>query len=231
MLTKVSENLYSPILSILTAIFEIVVAVIAFRIKGRKSIRYTSAILLLILASYQILEIVICSISQNNLFLSRLAFIMIIWLPPLGVLLISFLFPIKKKLVFGYSLFLLGLAFLMVIRIIFDQNFVTQTVCSVIFARFSNPKIIYIVYSALYQLGLMSMLLLSAYGVINSKDDLQRKLLGQILLGSMAFIIPAMITVIVVPATNGALPSIMCHYALLLAIFISRLVYLEHKTN
>lgn len=77
----------------------------------------------------------------------------------------------------------------------------------------------------------MSMLLLSAYGVINSKDDLQRKLLGQILLGSMAFIIPAMITVIVVPATNGALPSIMCHYALLLAIFISRLVYLEHKTN
>jgi len=196
--------------------------------KGRKQIRYTSAILLLILASYQILEIVICSISQNNLFLSQLAFMMIIWLPPIGVLLISFLFPIKKKLVFGYSLLLFGLSFLMVIRIIFDQNFVTQTVCSVIFARFSNPKIIYIVYSALYQLGLLSMLFLSAYGVINSKDHLQRKLLGQILLGSMAFIIPAMLTVIVVPATNGALPSIMCHYALLLAVFISRLIYLEN---
>ena len=223
--------MYSPILSILTAIFEIVVAVIAFKSKGRKSIRYTSAVLLMLLASYQILEIVICSISQNNLLLSQLAFMVIIWLPPIGILLISYLFPKKKKLVFGYSLLLFGLSLLMVTWIFFTKDFVTQTVCSVIFARFSNPKIIYIVYSALYQLGLLSMLFLSASGVINSKDHLQRKLLGQILLGSMVFIIPAMLTVIVVPATNGALPSIMCHYALLLAIFVCRLIYLEHKTN
>jgi len=205
------------------------VAVIAFKSKGRKSIRYTSAVLLMLLASYQILEIVICSISQNNLLLSQLAFMVIIWLPPIGILLISYLFPIKKKLVFRYSLFLFGLSLLMVFRILLDQNFVNQTVCSVVLARFSNPKIIYIVYSVLYQSGLLSMLFLSASGVINSKDHLQRKLLGQILLGSMAFIIPALITVITVPVTKGALPSIMCHYALFFAIFISRLIYLENK--
>ena len=153
----------------------------------------------------------------------------IIWLPPTGILLISFLFPIKKKLVFGYSLFFFGLSFLMVIWIIFRQDFVTQTVCSVIFARFTNPKMIYILYSILYQFGLFSMLFLSVLGVMKSKDLLQKKLLRQILFGVMSFIFPALLTVIAVPATRGALPSIMCHFALFLAIFISRLIYLENK--
>jgi len=221
--------LYSSVLSILTAVFEIIAAVIAFKTKGRKSIRFTSAFLLLLLASYQILEILICSISQNNLFFSKLAFVTIVWLPPLGVLLISFLFPYKRKLILKYSLFLFGMSLLTVIWILFTQDFVKQTVCSVVFAYFSHPKFIYFAYSVLYQLGLFSMLILTAIGVMNSEEEQQRKQLGQFLLGAIAFIFPAMLTVIVVPATEGALPSIMCHYALFLAIFICRLIYFENR--
>ena len=223
--------MYSPILSVLTAAFEITAAVFALKIKGRKTIRFTSAVLLLLLASYQILEIVICSGSQNNLLLSKLAFTVIIWLPSVGILLISYLFPVKKKVVFGYSILLFSLSILMVMRILLTKDFVTQTVCSVIFARYSNPETIYLIYSVIYELGLMSMLFLSAYGVIITKDAHQRKLLGQILLGSMAFIFSALITVVAVPITKGSLPSVMCHYALLLAIFISRLVFLESKNT
>ncbi len=76
------------------------------------------------------------------------------------------------------------------------------------------------------------MLFLSAHGVIICKDHEQRLLLGQMLMGSLAFIIPSLITVIAIPYTKGALPSVMCHYALLLAIFITRLLYLErHQTR
>ena len=219
--------MYSSALSVFTAVFEIITAMFALRLKGRKNIRYTSVVLLLLLASYQIMEISICS-AQHHLLLARIAFIIIIWLPSVGILLISHLFPVKRKVVLAYSLILFGLSFIMVVWIFISKDFVSQSVCKVVFVRYSHPQTIYIVYSVLYQLGLLSMLFLSAFGVIYCKDDLQRKLLGQVLLGSILFIIPALITVIAIPETTGSLPSVMCHFALLLAFFVYRLVYLEN---
>jgi len=223
--------LYFPVVSLITAILEILLAGIAFKIKGRKKIRYTSAILLLLLASYQILEIFICRFSYNKLFLSRLAFIIIIWLPPTGILLISFLWPFGNRFVSGYFFLFSFLALLMVIWIIFSRKFITETICFTIFARYFNDKIIYLVYSILYEFGLLSMLFLSAFGTMYAKEQKQRKLLGQILVGTMSFVLFSLLTVISISETKGALPSVMCHYALLLAIFVGRLLYLESKIN
>lgn len=221
--------MYSPLLSMLTAVFEIALAMMAFKSKGRKEIRYTSIVLLFLLASYQILETIICSGLQNIRFLFSFVFMIIIWLPPTGILLIFFLWPTGKKFLLGYVFLLFVLSLFMVIWIIFSRDFVVATSCFWFFARFSNRKIIYLFYSILYELGLLSMIFLSAYGVINSTDFKQRKLLGQILLGSISFVVFSLLTVIAIPMTKGALPSIMCHYALLLAVFIGRLLYLENK--
>jgi hypothetical protein len=49
------------------------------------------------------------------------------------------------------------------------------------------------------------------------------------LLGSIAFIFPALVTVAVLPIADNALPSIMCHFAMLLALFFIRLVFIERK--
>ena len=223
---------YSPILSIITALFEILAAMWALMGSGRKKIIYTSSALLLLLAAYQILEVVICTAPQSSMFFSRLAFIVIAWLPPVAVLLIALLFPTKKKAVYWFTGLTFTLALLISIWLLIDKSFVTKSVCTVIFARYSNPMPQYIIYAGFYHLGMLGMLFLSAHGVIICKDHEQRLLLGQMLMGSLAFIIPSLITVIAIPYTKGALPSVMCHYALLLAIFITRLLYLErHQTR
>ena len=222
---------YSPILSLITAFFEISVAVWALLGPGRKKIIYDVSAILILLAIYQILEVIICSNPNSYIFLSRLAFIVIIWLPPTCVLLIAHLYPTKKFFIHWYSRILFILSLLIIIWIFFKKEFVSETVCSVIFAHYSNPMPAYLIYACLYQLGLFSILFLSAYGVIVCKDHNQRLLLGQILLGSMAFIIPSMMTVIAISSSTGALPSVMCHYSLLFALFLTRLIYLERKQN
>lgn len=220
---------YSPVLSIITALFEILAAVWALLGAGRKKIIYTSSVLLLLLAVYQILEVVICTAPQSSIFFSRLAFIVIAWLPPTAILLIAQLFPTKKKAIYWFTGLTFTLALLISIWLLIDKSFVTGSVCSIIFARYSNPMPQYIIYAGFYHLGMLGMLFLSAHGVIICKDHEQRLLLGQMLMGSLAFILPSLITVIAIPYTKGALPSVMCHYALLLAIFITRLLYLERR--
>ncbi len=220
---------YSPILSIATALFEIIVAVWALLGAGRKKIIYTSSAILLLLAAYQILEVVICTAPQSSIFFSRLAFIVIAWLPPAGILLIALLFPSGKRGVYWFTGLTFTVALLISIWLLIYKGFVTGSVCSIIFARYSNPMPQYIIYAGFYHLGMLGMLFLSAHGVMICKDHKQRLLLGQMLMGSLTFIVPSLITVIAVPYTKGALPSVMCHYALLLAIYIARLLYLERR--
>ena len=220
---------YSPLLSILTAVFEIAAVYWALKSPGRKPIILTSATLLLLLASYQVLEVLICSSGLDARFLNRLAFIMITWLPPTGILLIAHLHTVKTRALYRYTGLMYTLAFIIVIWILLDKNFVTETVCTVVFARYANPMPRYIAYCVFFDTGLLSMVVLSTYGFKTIKDFHQRRLLKQILTGTLSFIIPSVITVMLISNRSGSMLSIMCHYALLLAIFITRLIYLERK--
>jgi len=222
---------YSPVLSIITALFEISVAIWAIKGPGRKKIIYASSSILIILAIYQILEVIVCEVYQGNMFFSRLALLMVTWLPPTGLLLIAYLYPATNKKTLRYSQLMFAFAFMIVVWILLDKEFVLDSVCTIIFARYVNPIPRYMIYGGFYQIGLFSMLFLSILGIMKCENDNQQRLLGQVLLGSLFFIYPAMITVIAIPSTTGALPSIMCHYALLFAFFITRLIYLERKIS
>lgn len=51
----------------------------------RKAILRTTAVILLFLAGYQIVEVGICSVAPGYGFLPRLAFMVVTWLPPIGI--------------------------------------------------------------------------------------------------------------------------------------------------
>ncbi len=220
---------YSPVLSIATAAAEIAAAIWILSSPGRRKIVYTATLLLFLLAGYQVVEFLVCSIAQNSTFLPRLAFMVIAWLPPVGVMLISSLVTPQKIWLKRYSRILFSAVFLMNIWILFDTAFVSRTVCSVVFSRFFNPLPQLLVYGGLYHLGLMSMLLLPVYSMIHSNDKDTRYKLGQMLFGSITFIVPALVVVLSLESPYGAVPSIMCHFAVLLAFFIVRLTIRERK--
>lgn len=220
---------YSPILAIATAVFEIGAAGWVLTGPGRRSIVRTTAAILLFLAGYQIVEVAICSLVPGHGFLPRLAFLVVTWLPPLGVLLVTFLLGpgARAARLFAYAMF--GFALGIVVWIMFDADFATLSVCNAVYARYEHPTPAFLLYAAFYWLGLFGLVSLSAYGAAVPRDAHNGMLAKLVLIGSIAFIVPAVLTSWFVPAGEGALPSVMCHFAILLAALLVRLTYLERR--
>jgi hypothetical protein len=222
---------YSPMLSIATGVLEIGAAAWALRGPGRRYIIQPTAIILLFLAGYQIVEAVFCTglLPMTGQLLPRLAFVIVAWLPPTGLLLVARLYPTTSKAFHRYAYAMYAFCALLVAAIALDKYFVSESVCMVVFARYTTPTTLNHFYGFFYQTGLMSMLLISAFGVTQCNDHHQRHLLGQVLLGCIGFIFPALVTVSVIPIAEDALPSILCHFALVLALFLIRLVNIERQ--
>jgi hypothetical protein len=216
---------YTPYLSIITAAFEIAAGVWVLRGSGDKKIIRPAALILFFLAGYQVLELIVCHNVATSGFLSRLAFADVIWLPPLGVLLIHNLSGSKKRWtkIGTYSLFagagiLSGLILLI-------PSFISQTVCTVVFASYStSTPALYTIYALFYDAGLLAIVFSGIYTLSRVDNPLHRVLIGDFLTGNIAFILAALSTMAFYPPTIGAAPSILCHYALLLALFTVRMV-------
>ena len=220
---------YSPILAVVTAAFEIVVAVWALRGPGeRKIVRTTSAILLL-LAAYQIAEVAICANVTAAGFTPRLAFIIVTWLPALGLLLIAQLSRPRSRVFTGSAYGLLAAAAGIVVWIVVDRSFASASVCNAVYARYTHTMPRFLVYAWFYCLGLLGMIVFSGYGAMRCRDPRRQRQLLAVFVGTVAFVALALATSRFVPPARGALPSIMCHYALLFAVALTRLLQLERK--
>lgn len=222
---------YSPILAIATAFFEISVAIWALRGPGRKPIIRTTSAILILLAAYQLVEVLVCTRAPVYGFMPQMAFIVVTWLPPLGLLLIAQLSPSQSSVNYAISYFMLAVALSIVVWIAFDDRFVSDSVCNIVYAKYSSPLPRFRIYAWFYWIGLFGMISLSALGVRNSDDLGQQRLLKTVLMGSLGFIVPAVVVNHFVTAAQGALPSVMCHFALVLAIFLAKLITIERRSS
>jgi len=243
---------YSPTLAAVTAVFETTVAFWAlgwldrplervadrFRCQeggdaasaGRTVLRIAAAILFL-LAGYQVAEIAICARPATAGFLPRLAFLIVTWLPPLGLLLIAKLRRPRSAALAGCAFAGLAASGALCGWIIVDPGFAAVSVCSTVFAHYSHATPHFLVYAVYYWLGLLGMVVLSSLGIAGCNDRSARRKLGLVLVGTTAFVVPSLVASLLVPTEPGALPSIMCHFAVILAAALTRLVYLERSAR
>lgn len=223
---------YSPVLAVVTSGFEIIVAGWALvghsKAESPGILRTTGAILLL-LAGYQLAEVAICSNVAAAGFLPRLAFIIVTWLPPLGLLLIAQLRQPRSRAVSGSARAMLAAAAGIVVWIAIDRSFATASVCNAVYARYTHAMPRFLSYSWFYWLGLAGMIVFSGHAAVICPPARRRQQLAQIFAGTTGFVALSMLTSWFVPPARGALPSIMCHFALLLAVCLTRLVYLERR--
>ena len=98
------ENMtYQPYLTFITIALEIFFFFYTLNFPGRKKIIRTTGLLFILLASYQILELLICYYELYPAVLSKIVFMVISYLPPLGVLLIYFVRNVKSKVMKYYA--------------------------------------------------------------------------------------------------------------------------------
>jgi hypothetical protein len=220
---------YSPVLALATALFEVVVAVWALRGPGDRSIVRTTASILFLLAGYQVVEVAVCANVGAPGVLPRLAFLDVTWLPPLGLVLVAQLHRPRSRVFHVASRTMLAAALGIAAWIALDRSFATASVCSAVYARYMHVTPRFVVYAGFYWLGLFGMVLFSGLGATTSTDPHRRRLLAQVLFGTVGFVVPAVITSWFAPTASGALPSIMCHFALILAAFLARMIALERR--
>jgi len=223
---------YSPVLAVATAAFEVIVAGWALtrkRVHGSRSVTRTTGAILVLLAAYQIAEVAICADVEAAGFLPRMAFVIVTWLPPLGLLLVAQLRRPRSSALYGSAYAMLAAAAGIVAWIVLDRSFASASVCNAVYARYVHAMPRFGVYAWFYWIGLLAMTVGSGIGAVTSVDPIRRRQSRLVLVGTLAFVVPGVAVSWFVPPARGALPSILCHFALLLGICLARLVQLEGR--
>ena len=221
-------NGYSPTLSIITAGIEISLAIWAFRSPGRRNILVTTGLLLLVLAGYQIAEVFICN-QPGVRFLAALAFVDIVWLPPIGLWLIALCTKTERALWIRGAQSTFVMAGALSLWILLDRSFVTGTVCQVVLATYEHGTPFHHIFGVFYELTLGAMVVSAMLGAAKLDDPIGRAHCADIQLGVLAFMIPALFTQLLWKGLEPSLPSIMCHYAIILALLLGRLIARERR--
>ena len=225
---------YSSTLALITGISELLLAVWAakhvIKNNGRRTVMIPVVAMLIFLAGYQLIEVLVCG-NTENLFWSRLAFADIIWLPPLGVWFISAIAWPKNRLIKQLSMLPFLMAAGLTIWVLASKNaLIAGTVCQAVVAAYQTNDTFLAAYGIFYQLGMLAMMTLGVLGLAqkNNPNHKDRQHLLDITIGTLLFTFLASMAERAFPdIAVGATPSVMCHFAISLAIGLARITARE----
>ncbi len=135
--------------------------------------------------------------------------------------------PWLKIISLGY--FAVGLGF--TVWISADSQVVTKSVCQLALARYTNPNPFDTAYGIFYQTGLAVLIFSTAAGMAYSKDEILRKHLANLQIGVLGFVLPSFSIRILTTEPEGMLPSVMCHFALVMAFSMCFMVIREKRLS
>jgi len=173
--------------------------------------------LLILLAAFQLAEYQVCG-GQNIVIWSRIGFIIITLLPALGLHLISIVTKKAHFLKLGYTL---AVAYVLIFA--FTPKAITGAVCGGNYIIFTTAQDLWWTYS-LYYFGFLILGIWEAIEKINKTDTPagDKNLLRWLILGYLSFMLPMGIVYSIAPsAAWNATPSIMCGFAVILAVILA----------
>jgi len=208
---------YLPLLAVITGILETVGAVWAMAGRGRRTILVPIAFIFALLAGYQFAEAAVCARPANLLF-SRLAFLDITWLPPAGLWLVFRLTSGRSRWRIALPLFYSAAALAVSVWIALDPSCITQSVCRMVLAVFRHAPVFEYVFGIFYQSAMFVLIAWPSIELARAGDPLIRKHLASVQLGVLGFVLPSLYLRIMMREPEGLLPSVMCHFAVTLAL-------------
>lgn len=213
---------FSPPVMIATCIIEVSLALFTLWRYKLNTVTRLAVLLLLFLATFQAAEYMVCrGIGGDSLMWSRIGFMAITTLPPVGIHLVYALVGAKRRpfLAPSYGLGILFIIFFALVGSSIDGHSCMGNY--VIFQVAPGFGWLY----GLYYYGLLIVTLsLGWYFFRHAKNKKLRRSLGGLMVGYAIFLIPTTTVSLVRPETIGAIPSIMCGFAVLLALVLCFIV-------
>lgn len=216
---------FTPTVSFLTFAIEIIMAAWVLMKDPKNRVNQLSAAILLFLGLYQLTEFMICS-AGNELFWGRMGFIFYTTLPALGF---DWVYAIKRSKKTVWPVYIIPAAF--IIYAIVVPNFTLVAECGRYFVRAIHNWIPLLSweYMTYYTLFIVWPALILFKAVIDENNKSRRRLYIWGLIGLLAFTVPTLFVMLILPAWNILFPSVLCHFALLYAAAVTYIIYLNEK--
>jgi hypothetical protein len=209
---------FSPPVMVATFLIEIVAAIfVLYRYKANKASRLVVA-LLLCLSAFQLAEYYVCTNSSQAVMAARLGFVAITLLPVLGL---HLMYTLTNNTTYkNYTRFIYGLALFISVYFLMAPQVFDSYQCTgnyVIFQIGNNLAMYY----GLYYFGLLAQSILTGVYYLRSEDSNINKLAVKwFVAGYFFFIVPVAFLNVLHPNTGQAIPSILCGFAVTLAIVL-----------
>lgn len=221
-------NCFSPPIMMATFLIEIFLAgYILFR-HQLSAVSRLAVIMLVCLATFQLAEYNVCegAWGLSALDWAKTGYVAITLLPPLGMHMAMNIVGVRKPIVLSI-LYAICAAFIALFM--FAQNGVAADVCLgnyVIFAQAPGSGFIY----GLYYYGIL--LASTAYCLYQADRSGSKNIsrsLWALTVGYLSFILPTTTVNLVDPSTIAGIPSIMCGFAVIMAVILATKVIPEYQ--
>lgn len=209
---------FSPPVMVATAIIELSLMLYALYKFGTKSIGRLAAITLFLLAVFQISEYNICGgFGLDAELWSRIGFMVIAMLPPLGIHL-SMMIAKKDLKWFRYLAYLSGFIWVAIFGL--TEKAFSGYACGGNYMIYQIKEGYGHAYMLYYYFWLFAAIALSLYFMLQATKQ-QRKSLLLLIIGYLLFIGPTSLINGINPKTIEGLPSILCGFAVFFAIVLT----------
>ena len=206
---------FTPTISLATAITEWVLALILITSFRKSKLTPYFSIILMLLGIYQFTEFMLCF--SANLIWVRVGFIAYSFLPVLGLHATLFYLNKRKNFTLLYAIPIVY-SFLALLT----PNFVLSGTCMRLFVSvktiLSNNALLVLPYMLYYIIFITIAFIYLVREYLKVKDKTRKKVSFFIALGIFCMTLPTFIVLQIFPIFNVNLPSVLCHFALLLAI-------------
>ena len=117
------------------------------------------------------------------------------------------------------------------IWILADPGGITRSVCQVVVARYFPSPLFEQVYGLFYEGSLVLIIFAGAAGMAGTEDPIDRRHWANLQTGILGFMLPALAVSLLSPEPAGLLPSVMCHFAIVLAASLYALALRERRVR
>ncbi len=213
--------------SLLIACVELIILINLLIFAEKNKFNRTAMLLIFVLMVYQALEFFMCQLALDFPFMPYLAFVDIIFLPPLIIVLVSRLYNYENK--FLNLVFLPAVVFIIYYTIVIDKFVVTS--CTVLYATYSYP--LGDLYGAFYYLPIIITTIILIKKISTETDKKILKISKILLFGNFIISIPVIIAFVM--RFTGSyfliemIESIMCKFAFIYVVCLSIAVLYNSK--
>lgn len=206
---------YNGIISLLIASFELLLFLNILKFAEKTKVNWMAIGMVGLLFGYQLLETLICFFGINDQWLIYLAFVVISYLPPLGLLLVLNFAGINNK--FINIIFIPAIFFTIYYATVIPQF--NLTICEILYAEYSYP--LGDLYGVFYYLPVFLTLILTPVYYSRAKFGMRKKLWRILMIGYYVPFVPGIIMYLFMPGFVDAAESGLCKLAFVLAIAMS----------